>query len=165
MENNSTPTLSIGHGFDVHALAAGRKLILGGVEIEHESGLLGHSDADVLVHAIMDAILGAARIGDIGDLFPDTSSEWKDADSIEMLKIVAQKIEESGFTIIDIDSVLMSQAPKIAPHKQQMRQNIASALKLPIKKVGVKATTTERLGFIGRKEGMAASAVCLLEHN
>lgn len=159
------PTLSIGNGFDVHALATGRRLVLGGVEIKHEMGLLGHSDADVLVHAIMDAILGAARIGDIGDLFPDTSSEWKNADSIEMLKIVAQKIKEAGFTVVDVDSVLMAQAPKIAPYKQQMRQNIASALKLPIQKVGVKATTTERLGFVGRKDGMAASAVCLLEHN
>lgn len=157
--------LSIGNGFDVHALVSDRKLILGGVEIPHETGLLGHSDADVLVHAIMDALLGAARIVDIGDLFPDTSDDWKDADSIEMLKIVGARLTDEGFEIQDIDSVIMAQAPKMAPHKDAMRKNIADALGLPINKVGLKATTTEKLGFVGRKEGIAASAVCLLRKN
>ncbi|MDO4841755.1 MAG: 2-C-methyl-D-erythritol 2,4-cyclodiphosphate synthase [Phoenicibacter congonensis] len=157
--------LSIGNGFDVHALVPDRKLIIGGVEIPHETGLLGHSDADVLVHAIMDALLGAARIGDIGDLFPDTSADWKDADSIEMLKIVGARLKDEGFEIQDIDSVIMAQAPKMAPHKDAMRKNIADALGLPINKVGLKATTTEKLGFVGRKEGIAASAVCLLRKN
>ncbi len=153
----------IGIGYDVHAFAPDRALILGGVTIPYEKGLTGHSDADVLTHAIMDALLGAARLGDIGKLFPDTDPAYKDADSIELLKQVGALLRQEGFSIVDIDSVLMIEQPKISPHRDAMRARIADALELPDTAVGIKATTTEQLGFVGRGEGVAAQAVALLE--
>lgn len=157
--------LRIGNGFDVHAFAENRKLILGGIEIPHERGLAGHSDADVLVHAIMDALLGAARLGDIGKLFPDTDDAYKGANSIELLKIVGELIQKNGFSIIDIDCVIMAQKPKISGYRDDMCRSIAAALSISPENVGIKATTSEKLGFVGREEGIAASAVCLLEIN
>ena len=154
----------IGLGYDVHAFADGRKLILGGVEIPYDKGLDGHSDADVLVHAIMDAIVGAMRAGDIGKLFPDTDPAYKDADSIKLLKHVGALAREQGYAIEDIDSVVMLQEPKMSPYREQMRANIAAALRIPVESVGVKATTTEHLGYEGRGEGASAQAVCLLSH-
>ena len=153
----------IGLGYDVHAFAPGRKLILGGVEIPFGLGLDGHSDADVLVHAIMDALVGAMRAGDIGKLFPDTDPAYKGADSIELLRQVGKLVRERGFRIVDIDSVLMIQEPKISPHRDAMRANLARALGIDRESVGVKATTTEHLGFEGREEGISAQAVALLE--
>jgi len=152
----------IGHGIDVHAFAEGRKLIIGGVEIEHVRGLDGHSDADVLAHAIGDALLGAARLGDLGKLFPDTDPAFKDADSMVLLQKIAFAVREAGFEIADVDSVIVAQAPKMSPHREAMRMNIATALGVPVENVGIKSTTTEHLGFPGREEGIAASAVCLL---
>lgn len=154
--------LRIGQGLDVHAFAPGRKLIIGGVEIPHHQGLDGHSDADVLTHAIMDALLGAARAGDIGKLFPPDDPAFKGADSIKLLERVAQKVRELGFVIIDVDSVIAAQAPKMTPHRQAMRENLARAMGIDVENVGVKATTTERLGFEGREEGITAYASCLL---
>lgn len=154
--------LRIGQGYDVHAFAPNRKLILGGVEIPHHQGLDGHSDADVLVHAIADALLGAMRGGDIGKLFPDTDPAYKDANSLNLLAHVARVVRDSGFEIIDIDSVVAAQAPKLSPYRDQMRENIASAVGISVDNVGVKATTTEHLGFEGREEGISATAVCLL---
>lgn len=153
----------IGLGYDVHAFAEGRKLIIGGVDIPCEKGLLGHSDADVLVHAIMDALVGAMRAGDIGKLFPDTDPAYKGADSIKLLEQVGELVRNEGWRIVDIDSVLMIQAPKMAPHREAMRSNIANALRIPVDNVGVKATTTEWLGYEGRGEGVTAQAVALLE--
>ncbi len=154
--------LRIGQGYDVHALAKDRKLILGGVDIPHDRGLLGHSDADVLAHAISDAILGAARAGDIGKLFPDTDSAYAGADSLKLLAHVSDYVRQLGFAILDIDSVIAAQAPKLSPYRDQMRQNLADAIGISVESVGVKATTTEWLGFEGREEGISASAVCLL---
>ena len=154
--------LRIGQGYDVHALVEGRKLILGGVEIPHELGLLGHSDADVLAHAVSDALLGAIRGGDIGKLFPDDDPAFKDADSLKLLAAVADKVRSEGFAILDVDSVIAAQAPKLSPYRDQMRANLAEALGVPVDNVGVKATTTERLGFEGREEGISATAVALL---
>lgn len=154
----------IGLGYDVHAFADGRKLILGGVEIPYDKGLDGHSDADVLVHAIMDAIVGAMRVGDIGKLFPDTDPAYKDVDSIKLLEHVGALAREQGYAIEDIDSVVMLQEPKMSPYREQMRANIAAALRIPVESVGVKATTTEHLGYEGRGEGASAQAVCLLSH-
>lgn len=154
--------LRIGQGYDVHAFAPNRKLILGGVEIPHHQGLDGHSDADVLVHAIADALLGAMRGGDIGKLFPDTDPAYKDANSLNLLAHVARVVRDSGFEIIDIDSVVAAQAPKLSSYRDQMRENIASAVGISVDNVGVKATTTEHLGFEGREEGISATAVCLL---
>lgn len=154
----------IGLGYDVHAFADGRKLILGGVEIPYDKGLDGHSDADVLVHAIMDAIVGAMRAGDIGKLFPDTDPAYKDADSIKLLERVGALARERGYAIEDIDSVVMLQKPKMSPYREQMRANIAAALRIPVESVGVKATTTEHLGYEGRGEGASAQAVALLSH-
>ena len=153
----------IGLGYDVHAFAQGRKLIIGGVDIPYSRGLDGHSDADVLVHAIMDALVGAMRAGDIGKLFPDTDPAYKGADSIKLLEQVGSLVREQGFNIIDIDSVLMIQEPKMSPHREQMRLNIAKALQIPVDNIGVKATTTEWLGYEGRGEGVSAQAVALLE--
>ena len=153
----------IGLGVDVHAFAPDRKLILGGVEIPHTQGLLGHSDADVLVHAIMDSLVGALRAGDIGKLFPDTDPAYEGANSIEFLQQVGVLVRESGFAIVDIDSVICIQKPRISPYREQMRVNISKALSIPMENVGIKATTTERLGFEGREEGVSAQAVCLLE--
>lgn len=152
----------IGLGYDVHAFAEGRKLVLGGVEIPYEKGLDGHSDADVLVHAIMDALVGAMRAGDIGKLFPDTDPAYEGADSIKLLERVGELVREQGFTVEDIDSVVMLQEPKISPYREQMRENIARALAIPVDSVGVKATTTEHLGYEGRGEGASAQAVALL---
>lgn len=154
--------LRIGLGYDVHALVKGRKLILGGVEIPHALGLLGHSDADVLAHAVADALLGAIRGGDIGKLFPDTDPAWAGADSMKLLAAVAAKVREEGYEIIDVDSVIAAQAPKMAPHRQAMRENLAHAMGISVDNVGVKATTTEHLGFEGREEGISATAVALL---
>ena len=153
----------IGLGYDVHAFAPGRKLILGGVDIPFEKGLDGHSDADVLVHAIMDALVGAMRAGDIGKLFPDTDPAYKGADSLKLLEQVGNLVREKGFRIVDIDSVMMIQEPKISPHREAMRANVAAALHIDVEHVGIKATTTEWLGYEGRGEGVSAQAVCLLE--
>ena len=154
--------LRIGQGYDVHKLVEGRKLIIGGVEIPHTLGLLGHSDADVLAHAVADALLGGIRGGDIGKLFPDTDPEWEGADSMKLLSAVADKVRAEGFQIVDVDSVIAAQAPKMAPHREQMRKNLAAAMSVPVENVGVKATTTEHLGFEGREEGISATAVALL---
>ncbi len=154
--------LRIGQGMDVHAFAPDRKLIIGGVDIPHFQGLDGHSDADVLTHAVMDALLGAARAGDIGKLFPPDDPAFKDADSIQLLKHVADYVRSLGFDIIDVDSVIAAQAPKLSPHRDKMRENLAAAMAIPVENVGVKATTTEHLGFEGREEGISATAVCLL---
>ena len=153
----------IGHGFDVHAFAPDRRLVLGGVEIPSELGLLGHSDADVLTHALMDALLGAMRAEDIGVLFPDTDPAYEGADSLVLLAHVAALARELGFDIVDCDCTVAAQAPKLAPYREQMRERLAAAMGVPVESVGVKATTTEHLGFVGRKEGIAAWAVCLLE--
>lgn len=152
----------IGHGYDVHKLVEGRKLILGGVDIPHETGLLGHSDADVVVHAIMDAMLGALALGDIGKHFPDTDPVYSGADSILLLKRVTEIIEEQGYFVGNIDSTIICQAPKLATHIDTMRKNIAEAIGCDISQVSVKATTEEKLGFTGAKEGIAAHAVCVL---
>lgn len=152
----------MGMGYDVHRLVPGRKLVLGGVEIPHTLGLLGHSDADVLLHAIMDALLGAANLGDIGHLFPDTDPAYKDASSLALLEEVGMRIRAAGYTLSNLDATLALEAPKIAPHRDAMRKNIASALAAPLDAISVKATTTEGLGFVGRKEGAAAYAVCCL---
>lgn len=155
--------MKIGIGYDVHKLVKGRKLILGGVDIPYELGLDGHSDADVLLHAIADAILGAAKMGDIGKLFPDTDPKYKGADSLVLLSQVTKKIAEAGFEIEDIDSVVVAQKPKLSPYRKKMRENIAKAIGVDIKCVGVKATTSEGLGFEGRGEGISAQAVALLK--
>ena len=155
-------TIRIGNGFDVHALVAGRRLVLGGVTIPHDRGLDGHSDADVLVHAIIDAILGALALGDIGTHFPDSDSRWKDADSRVLLRHVAGMAGAQGFVVENLDSTVIAQAPKLAPHVAQMRANIAADLACGVAQVSVKATTTERLGFAGRGEGIAALATVLL---
>lgn len=154
--------LRIGQGYDVHAFAEGRKLILGGVDIPHEKGLLGHSDADVLAHAVADALLGAIRGGDIGKLFPDTDPAYEGANSLVLLKAVADKVRAEGFQILDVDSVVAAQRPKLSPYRDQMRRNLAEAMGVPVQNVGVKATTTEHLGFEGREEGISATAVALL---
>lgn len=153
--------MRIGHGYDVHRLVPGRKLILGGVNIPYEKGLDGHSDADVLVHAVMDALLGAAALGDIGKLFPDTDGRYLGADSIALLREVKGRL--MGYAISNIDATIIAQRPKLAPHIDAMRQNIAGALSLDVSQVSVKATTEEHLGFTGTGEGIAAHAVCLLE--
>ena len=152
-----------GIGFDVHALAADRQLIIGGVNIPHSKGLLGHSDADVLVHAVMDAILGALALGDIGQHFPDTDSKYEGADSLELLSHVQLLAAEKGFVCANLDSIIMAQKPKIGPYLLEMRTNLAAVLKLKLDQVSIKATTTERLGLIGREEGIAAQAIVLFE--
>ncbi|MDO4290114.1 MAG: 2-C-methyl-D-erythritol 2,4-cyclodiphosphate synthase [Eggerthellaceae bacterium] len=154
--------LRTGLGMDVHAFAEGRKLILGGVDIPHARGLLGHSDADVLAHAVADALLGAIREGDIGKLFPDTDPAYKDADSMKLLAAVAKHVRDQGFEILDVDSVVACQAPKLSPHRDAMRANLAAAMGVDVENVGVKATTTEWLGYEGREEGITAYATCLV---
>ena len=154
--------MRIGQGYDVHRLVAGRRLILGGVDIPYEKGLLGHSDADVLVHAIIDALLGAAALGDIGKLFPDSDPAYAGADSLALLKIVGERVRAAGFEIENVDSTVLAQAPKLAPHILRMRENIAAALAVDPAAVSVKATTEEGLGFTGTGEGIAAQAVALL---
>ena len=155
--------LRIGHGYDVHRLVEGRPLILCGVRLEHDKGLLGHSDADVATHAVADAILGATRLGDLGKLFPDTDPAYEGADSLRLLAEVMRLARERGYELLDCDCTIAAQAPKLAPHRERMRENLAGALGVDVASVGVKATTTERLGFVGREEGMAAWAVALLE--
>lgn len=152
----------IGQGFDVHAFAENRKLIIGGVEILHERGLLGHSDADVLLHAICDALLGAAGLGDIGRHYPDNDAKFKDIDSRELLRDVCDQIRDLGWRVCNVDATIIAQAPKMSPHIPDMEENIAGDLDIALEQVNVKATTTERLGFTGRGEGIAAQAVCLL---
>ena len=156
-------SLRIGHGYDVHRLVEGRKLILGGVDIPWEKGLLGHSDADVLVHAVMDALTGAARLGDIGKLFPDTDPAYAGISSLKLLAEVGRLLGEKGFAVVNIDATLLAQAPEVGPYKQQMAENIAAALGISPEQVNVKATTEEGLGFTGDGSGMAAHAVVLLE--
>ena len=155
--------IRIGHGYDVHRLVEDRKLILGGVEIPHVTGLLGHSDADVLLHAISDALLGAAALGDIGKLFPDNDPAFKDADSLVLLRKVHIVLKQHGYRVGNIDATVIAQAPKLAPHIPQMRANIARALEVDRDRVSVKATTEEGLGFSGERLGIAAHAVCLIE--
>ncbi|HAN54687.1 MAG TPA: 2-C-methyl-D-erythritol 2,4-cyclodiphosphate synthase [Betaproteobacteria bacterium] len=154
--------LRIGHGFDVHAFAEQRKLIIGGVEIAYPFGLAGHSDADVLLHAICDALLGAAGLGDIGRHFPDTDIRFKGIDSRQLLREVARLLDERGYGVVNVDTTIIAQAPKMAPHIALMQANIAADLGVAAEAVNVKATTTEKLGFTGRGEGIAAEAVCLL---
>ena len=157
--------MRIGTGYDVHRLAPGRTLILGGVEIEYEQGLLGHSDADVLLHAIMDAMLGAAAMGDIGRHFPDTDPAYKGASSIYLLKCVRKMIEKEGYRIGNVDATIIAQRPKMRPYIEKMRNNIAEALAVEVSRINVKATTEEGLGFTGEGEGISSQAVCLLEEN
>ena len=156
--------MRIGQGYDVHRLTAGRRLILGGVEIEWDKGLYGHSDADVLTHAIMDALLGAAALGDIGMMFPDSDERFKDADSLLLLSSVGKRLSEQGYRISNIDSTIVAQAPKLAAHIPEMRSRIARALGIDFNQISVKATTEERLGFTGSGEGIAAHAIALIEN-
>ncbi len=157
--------MRIGHGYDVHRLVEGRKLMIGGVDIPYELGLLGHSDADVLLHAVSDAILGACALGDIGCMFPDTDEQWKGADSLMLLKAVVERVKTEGFKISNIDSTLIAQRPKMKPYIEQMRKNIAEACDLDVSCVSVKATTEEKLGFTGREEGISAHSVVLMENS
>ncbi len=157
--------IRIGHGYDVHRLVPGRKLILGGVEIPHTTGLLGHSDADVLTHALMDALLGAAAMGDIGHLFPDSDVQYAGADSLQLLRAVMERLRAAGYAVGNVDCTVLAQAPKLAPHILQMRKNLAEILGCGLDAVSVKATTEEGLGFTGAKEGIAAHAVVLLRHD
>ena len=156
-------SLRIGHGYDVHRLTEGRRLILGGVEVPYEKGLLGHSDADVLTHAVMDALLGAAALGDIGKLFPDTDAAYAGISSILLLERVAERLREAGYAVVNLDATVLAQAPKLAPYRERMRENLAHALALDASCVSVKATTEEGLGFTGEGLGIAAHAVALLE--
>lgn len=155
--------MRIGHGYDVHRLVRGRRLVLGGVEISYEKGLLGHSDADVILHAIADSLLGAAALGDIGKHFPDSDEKYKDANSLVLLSEVAKILRENGFSVTNVDSTVIAQRPKLAPFIDEMRQNIASALGVDVSCVSVKATTEEHLGFTGAGEGIAAHAVSLID--
>ena len=155
--------MRIGLGYDVHKLVEGRPLIMGGVNIPYEKGLLGHSDADVLIHAIMDAMLGALALGDIGKHFPDTDEKYKGSDSMKLLQCVNDLINEKGYEISNIDSIIIAQSPKMAPHIENMRQNIANVLDTDIENIRVKATTEEGLGFTGAKEGISAQSICLLK--
>mgnify|MGYP002580504582 FL=1 len=155
--------MRIGHGYDVHRLVEGRALVLGGVRIPFEKGLDGHSDADVLTHAVMDALLGAAALGDIGKLFPDTDDRYLGADSIALLREVDRRLTEAGYRLGNLDVTVIAQRPKLAPYINQMRQNLAAALRTELQNISVKATTEEHLGFTGSGEGIAAHAVCLLE--
>ena len=155
--------MRIGQGFDVHAFCEGDHVILGGVSIPYDQGVKAHSDGDVLLHALADALLGAVALGDIGHFFPDSSAEWAGADSRDLLRRVLERVAEEGFRVVNVDTTIIAQAPKMAPYIQAMRLNIAEDLNLPANRVSVKATTTERLGFTGRGEGIACQAVCLLE--
>ena len=155
--------MRIGIGYDVHAFAEGRRLVIGGVDIPHSRGLLGHSDADVLVHAVCDALLGAAALGDIGQHFPDSDPRYKGIDSLKLLQHVGELLQAKGYRVVNIDSIIIAQQPKMAPHIPGMQANMARTLGLPATSVSVKATTTEHLGFTGREEGIAAQAAALLE--
>ena len=154
--------MRIGNGYDVHALCENRKLILGGVDIPYEKGLLGHSDADVLVHAVMDALLGAAALGDIGQHFPDSDDKYKGISSLKLLGYVKELLNENRYEIVNIDSIVVAEAPKLAPHITEMRKNIANVLEMDVSDITVKATTTAKLGFTGRKEGISSYAVCII---
>ena len=154
--------MRIGHGYDVHRLEKGRKLVLGGIEIPHERGLLGHSDADVLLHAIIDSLLGAAALGDIGRMFPDTDSAYKDVDSGKLLKAVVESLADLGYTVSNIDCTIIAQEPKLKAYIPRMTEKVASLLRISVSDVNIKATTEEFLGFTGRKEGIAAHAVALI---
>ncbi|WP_313162781.1 2-C-methyl-D-erythritol 2,4-cyclodiphosphate synthase [Sedimentibacter sp.] len=156
--------MKIGIGYDVHALASNRKLIIGGVQIPYEMGLYGHSDADVLVHAVMDSLLGAMGQGDIGKMFPDTDDKYKNADSRELLRQVVKYMKDSGFKLCNLDAVIIAQRPKMSPFIDEMRKNLACDMETEVSNINIKATTTEKLGFEGRGEGIAAQAVCLLEN-
>lgn len=156
--------MRIGHGYDVHKLVEGRKCIIGGVDIPSPLGLLGHSDADVLLHAVSDALLGSCAMGDIGHLFPDTDDRWKGADSLELLKEVVRRVNEKGYRVVNIDATILAQMPKMAPYISEMRKNIAAACNVNQDLVSVKATTEEGLGFTGAKQGIAAHAVCLVNN-
>lgn len=156
--------IRIGHGYDVHRLTENRKLIVGGVEIPYEKGLLGHSDADVLLHAVSDSLLGAAALGDIGCLFPDNDEKYKGADSLDLLRVVVKVLKNKGFSVVNIDSTLLAQKPKMRPYIDEMRKNIADACGISVDMVSVKATTEEGLGFTGNGDGMAAHAVCIIEN-
>lgn len=156
--------MRIGHGYDVHKLVEGRKCVIGGVDIPSPLGLLGHSDADVLLHAVSDALLGSCAMGDIGHLFPDTDDRWKGADSLELLKEVVRRVNEKGYRVVNIDATILAQTPKMAPYISEMRKNIAAACNVNQDSVSVKATTEEGLGFTGAKQGIAAHAVCLVDH-
>ena len=155
--------MRIGHGYDVHRLVEGRKLILGGVEIPFEKGLLGHSDADVLCHAVSDALLGACALGDIGKWFPDTDPQYAGADSVLLLKHVVSLLNQRGFTVSNVDVTVLAQAPKLRPHIDRMRENVAHAIDISVDRVSIKATTEEGLGFTGTGDGIAVHAVCLVE--
>jgi 2-C-methyl-D-erythritol 2,4-cyclodiphosphate synthase len=155
--------IRIGHGFDVHALVGGRRCVIGGVDIPHDKGLEGHSDADVLLHAVCDALLGAAALGDIGKHFPNTDVRYQDIDSRQLLRHVAGLLKQQGYVVVNVDATVIAEAPKLAPHITQMCSHIAADLSIAIDCVNVKATTSERLGFTGRGEGIAAEAVCLIE--
>ena len=155
--------MRIGHGYDVHRLVCGRRLILGGVDIPHETGLLGHSDADVLTHAVMDALLGAAAMGDIGQLFPDNDPAFAGADSLALLREVVARLHAAGYTVGNIDCTVLAQAPKLAPYIAQMRRNLAQCMDVDVDRISIKATTEEGLGFTGAREGIAAHAVVLIE--
>lgn len=159
MSDFKMPDFRVGTGFDVHKLVEGRKCIICGVEIPHETGLLGHSDADVALHALMDAILGAAAMGDIGRHFPDTDERFKGADSLKLTEYVLGLIKAKGYVVNNVDVTIIAQAPKMAPHIEKMRENVARVLEIELDRVNVKATTTEKLGFTGRKEGIAAEAI------
>ena len=155
--------MRVGLGYDVHKLVEGRKLILGGVEIPYEKGLLGHSDADVLIHAVMDALLGASALGDIGKHFRDTDSKYKGISSLKLLEYVTELLKDNGFTVGNIDATIIAQRPKMSPHIPQMRKNMAEVLGIPENRLNIKATTEEGLGFTGRGEGISSQAICLLE--
>jgi len=159
----SLPVLRIGSGYDVHKLVPGRRLILCGVDVPYDRGLLGHSDADVAVHALMDALLGALALGDIGHLFPDSDVRYKDADSMKLLQQVVQLLYSKGYRLGNLDLTIVAQAPKLAPYIQKMRENLAAVLQVGVDRVSVKATTTEQLGFTGRGEGIAAECVCIVQ--
>lgn len=157
--------LRIGHGYDVHRLKTGRALILGGVTIPYDLGLDGHSDADVLTHAIMDALLGAAAAGDIGKLFPDNDEAFRGISSLELLRRVKQHLAEKNYEIVNVDATIIAQAPKLSPYRETMRENLAKVMEVDVEQVSVKATTEEHLGFTGSGEGIAAHAICLIERN
>ncbi|HJI47229.1 MAG TPA: 2-C-methyl-D-erythritol 2,4-cyclodiphosphate synthase [Oscillospiraceae bacterium] len=157
--------MRIGHGYDVHKLVEGRDLIVGGVKIPYEKGLLGHSDADVLLHAVSDSLLGAAAMGDIGGMFPDNDPQFLDADSLVLLRRVFERLRESGYKVINVDATIIAQRPKMKPYIPEMRMNIAAALSTSIDNISVKATTEEEMGFTGRGEGISAHCVCLIDKN
>ncbi|MCC5877076.1 MAG: 2-C-methyl-D-erythritol 2,4-cyclodiphosphate synthase [Candidatus Sumerlaeia bacterium] len=160
--NQSPPPFAIGQGYDVHQFAPNRRLVLGGVEIPHDRGLIGHSDADVLLHALCDALLGAAGLGDIGHFFPNTEKKWEGADSMELLRLVMEKLREMGWKVGNVDCMLIAEEPKVAPHLPAMKERIAPVLGCEVARVGLKATTNEKMGFVGRGEGIAALAVALI---